>query len=47
MSKGCNRLGDQSVRRLSHDELLRNGAVPLSLLDDYIKAWVAAQKAGT
>ena len=39
-------LGPKFDVRLFHDEVLRNGAVPLSLLDTYIKAWVAAQKKG-
>lgn len=37
-------LGPKFDVRLFHDEVLKNGAVPLSLLDDYIKAWVAKQK---
>ena len=37
-------LGPKFDVRLFHDEVLRNGAVPLSVLDDNIKAWVAAQK---
>ena len=37
-------LGKKFDVRLFHDEVLRNGAVPLSVLDDHIKAWVAAQK---
>ena len=37
-------LGRKFDVRLFHDEVLRYGAVPLSVLDDKIKAWVAAQK---
>jgi uncharacterized protein (DUF885 family) len=39
-------LGAKFDVRLFHDEVLRNGAVPLSVLDTYIKEWVAAQKKG-
>ena len=39
-------LGAKFDVRLFHDEVLRNGAVPLSVLDTNIKAWVAAQKQG-
>ncbi len=39
-------LGAKFDVRLFHDEVLRNGAVPLSVLDDNIKAWVASQKKG-
>jgi len=35
--------GKFDVRRF-HDEVLRNGAVPLSYLDEHIRAWVAAEK---
>ena len=37
-------LGSKFDVRLFHDEVLRNGAVPLSVLDTYIREWVAAQK---
>lgn len=37
-------LGPKFDLRLFHDEVLRHGAVPLSVLDDQIKAWVAEQK---
>ncbi len=37
-------LGPKFDIRLFHDEVLRNGAIPLSLLDSHIKEWVAAQK---
>jgi uncharacterized protein (DUF885 family) len=37
-------LGRKFDVRLFHDEVLRYGAVPLSVLDEKIKAWVAAQK---
>jgi uncharacterized protein (DUF885 family) len=30
--------------RLFHDEVLRNGAIPLSVLDEHIRAWVTEQK---
>ncbi len=39
-------LGPKFDVRLFHDEVLRNGAVPLSVLDTYIREWVAAQKKG-
>jgi len=39
-------LGPKFDVRLFHDEVLRNGAVPLSLLDTNIREWVAAQKKG-
>ncbi len=39
-------LGSKFDVRLFHDEVLRNGAVPLSVLDTYIREWVAAQKKG-
>jgi len=39
-------LGAKFDVRLFHDEVLRNGAVPLSVLDEQIKAWVAEQKRG-
>ena len=38
-------LGPKFDLRLFHDEILRNGAVPLSLLDSHIKEWVAGKKA--
>jgi uncharacterized protein (DUF885 family) len=37
-------LGAKFDVRLFHDEVLKNGAVPLSLLDNHIRAWVADQK---
>jgi uncharacterized protein (DUF885 family) len=37
-------LGPKFDIRLFHDEILRNGAVPLSILESHIKDWVAAQK---
>jgi uncharacterized protein (DUF885 family) len=37
-------LGAKFDVRLFHDEVLKNGAVPLRVLDDQIKAWVAEQK---
>ncbi len=39
-------LGPKFDIRLFHDEVLRNGAVPLSVLETQIKDWVAAQKKG-
>ncbi len=39
-------LGKKFDVRLFHDEVLKNGAVPLSVLESQIKAWVAAQKKG-
>jgi uncharacterized protein (DUF885 family) len=39
-------LGAKFDVRLFHDELLRNGAVPLSVLDAHIKEWVAGKKQG-
>ena len=37
-------LGPKFDIRLFHDEVLRNGALPLSVLDTYIREWVSAQK---
>jgi uncharacterized protein (DUF885 family) len=37
-------LGVKFDVRLFHDEVLKNGAVPLSFLDEHIHAWVAEQK---
>lgn len=37
-------LGAKFDVRLFHDEVLKNGAVPLSFLDDHIREWVAEQK---
>lgn len=39
-------LGSKFDIRTFHDEILRNGAIPLSLLDSHIREWVAAQKRG-
>ncbi len=39
-------LGSNFDVRLFHDEVLKNGAVPLSVLDATIKDWVTAQKKG-
>lgn len=39
-------LGKNFDVRLFHDEVLKNGAVPLSALEANIKAWVATQKKG-
>ena len=39
-------LGKKFDVRLFHDEVLKNGAVPLSVLESQIKAWVAGQKEG-
>lgn len=39
-------LGAKFDVRLFHDEVLRNGAIPLSVLDEHIRAWVAEQKHG-
>lgn len=38
-------LGPRFDVRLFHDEILRNGAIPLDLLDAHIREWVAEQKA--
>ncbi|RXK56604.1 DUF885 domain-containing protein [Oleiharenicola lentus] len=38
-------LGAKFDIRLFHDEVLRNGAVPLTVLETHIREWVAAQKA--
>ncbi len=38
-------LGKRFDVRLFHDEVLRHGAIPLSVLDEQIRAWVAAQLA--
>ncbi|HTO04678.1 MAG TPA: DUF885 domain-containing protein, partial [Opitutus sp.] len=37
-------LGAKFDVRLFHDEVLKNGAVPLSVLEEQIKLWVAQQK---
>ncbi|MDB6126678.1 MAG: hypothetical protein JWM35_574 [Verrucomicrobia bacterium] len=37
-------LGPRFDVRLFHDEVLRNGAIPLSVLDEHIRAWVAEQR---
>jgi uncharacterized protein (DUF885 family) len=37
-------LGARFNIRTFHDEVLRNGALPLDVLDAHIKQWVAAQK---
>jgi uncharacterized protein (DUF885 family) len=39
-------LGAKFDVRLFHDEVLRNGAVPLSVLETHIKEWVAGLKRG-
>ncbi|MDB6169080.1 MAG: hypothetical protein JWM88_1944 [Verrucomicrobia bacterium] len=37
-------LGPKFDVRLFHDEVLRNGAIPLSALDEHIRAWVDDQR---
>jgi prolyl oligopeptidase len=37
-------LGSKFDVRTFHDELLRNGALPLSIVDSHMRAWVAEQK---
>ena len=37
-------LGEKFDIRLFHDVVLENGAVPLSVLEEQLKAWVAAVK---
>lgn len=37
-------LGSKFDVRSFHDELLRNGALPLSIVDSHMRAWVAEQK---
>ena len=37
-------LGDKFDLRTFHDELLANGSLPLSILEDQIKGWIAKQK---
>jgi uncharacterized protein (DUF885 family) len=37
-------LGGEFDVRLFHDEVLKNGAVPLSVLEEQIRAWVARRK---
>lgn len=37
-------LGPRFSIRTFHDEVLRNGALPLDVLDAHVRAWVAAQK---
>jgi uncharacterized protein (DUF885 family) len=39
-------LGAKFDIRLFHDEVLKNGAVPLSVLETHIREWVAARKQG-
>jgi uncharacterized protein (DUF885 family) len=39
-------LGQKFDIRLFHDEVLKNGAVPLSALETVIKDWVERQKKG-
>lgn len=39
-------LGQKFDVRLFHDEVLKNGAVPLSVLETNIKEWVAKQRSG-
>jgi len=39
-------LGDAFNIRTFHDALLRNGALPLSVLESYMDEWIAEQKAG-
>ena len=39
-------LGQKFDVRLFHDEVLKDGAVPLSVLETKVKDWVAAQKKG-
>ena len=40
-------LGDQFDLRSFHDALLANGSLPLSILEDQIKAWISTQKKPT
>lgn len=40
--RAVERLGDRFDVRRFHDELLRHGALPLDLLDDYVEEWLAA-----
>ncbi len=40
-------LGDHFDVRAFHDELLRNGALPLNVLESIMKEWVATQKTKT
>lgn len=37
-------LGSKFDLRLFHDEILRNGAVPLNVLDTHLREWVSQQK---
>ena len=37
-------LGPKFDVRRFHDEVLRHGAIPLSVLDERLRAWVAEQK---
>ncbi len=39
-------LGDDFDVRKFHDVVLRDGAVPLAILEENVDAWIAAQKAG-
>jgi uncharacterized protein (DUF885 family) len=38
-------LGDRFDIRAFHDQILGNGALPLSVLDTETRAWIAAQSA--
>ena len=40
-------LGDAFDLSDYHDEVLRQGAVPLNILEENIEAWVAGVKAGS
>jgi uncharacterized protein (DUF885 family) len=39
-------LGDKFDLRAFHDELLSNGALPMDILDEHMRAWVAEKKKG-
>ncbi|NNC38348.1 MAG: DUF885 domain-containing protein [Hyphomonadaceae bacterium] len=43
-AKSEKELGEKFDLRLFHDAVLENGAVPLSVLEDKINAWIARQK---
>jgi uncharacterized protein (DUF885 family) len=43
-SRAETELGDTFDVRYFHDKVLENGAVPLSVLEDIVDAWITEQK---